>query len=450
MYYSHSGMVTMASKVLCGFLLLSSFLVLLSSGCPSECKCPRDKKVVCSDMLITNVPSGIPEDTEILELSQCDIKNISMDSFKNLSNLIAIEIKEQKSGLNLQDAAIFQGLEKLQRVYLDGNGIVSLPEGLFANLSSLVTVHLNDNPLTTLPDDLFQNSPNLKFLSLVNTKLSKEVLAKIGQGTFAANIEALSLQGTPIQNLLSNFFSGLKNLKILVLRNCQINYIREDVLKGTKVTSIDFGENPIKTIDVNAFRGINSPAGISLKFPKCNLTTATIQNIPVLDSLFLENNKISHIPKDAFKNLKSLHLIKLSNNLIETIDENPFAELPKCSDTLCPQLDGNPLNCDCKMAWLHKWTENWDELARKSLKCTKPEKVAGKNFAELKPSQFCCLNGTKCGNMTPTTTTMTTTIMTTAKTTGNRTNEAMIIASHFITVTTHLIFLQLIFFLILP
>ena len=449
----------MASKVLFGFLLLSSFLVLLSSGCPSECKCPRDKKVVCSDTLITNVPSGIPEDTEILELSQCDIKNISMDSFKNLSNLIAIEIKEQKSGLNLQDAAIFHGLEKLQRVYLDGNGIDSLPEGLFANLSSLETVHLNDNPLTTLPDDLFQNSPNLKFFGLGNTKLSKEVLAKIGQGKFAANIEGLFLQGTPIQTLLRNFFSGLKNLNNLLLRNCQINYIQEDVLKGTKVTSIDFGENPIKSIDVNAFRG-NSPAVISLKFPKCNLTTATvrnIQNIPDLGSLFLENNKISHIPKDAFKNLKSLHLIKLSNNLIETIEENPFAELPKCSDASCLQLDSNPLNCDCNLAWLHKWTENWGDLSRKSLKCTKPDKVAGKNFAELKASQFCCLNGTKCGNTTPTTTTMTTTTMTTTimtttttMTTGNPTNEAIIVASHFITVATHLIFLQLILILILP
>ena len=426
----------MASKVLCGFLLLSSFLVLLSSGCPSKCDCGSAKKVVCSDTLIANVPSGIPEDTEILELSQCDIKNISMDSFKNLSNLTTIRIKEQKSGLNLQDAAIFQGLEKLQRVFLDGNGIVSLPQGLFANLSSLTTVHLNDNPLTTLPDDLFQNSPNLKFLGLGNTKLSKEVLAKIGQGKFAANIEALSLQGTPIQNLLPKFFSGLKNLKILVLRNCQINYIQEDVLKGTKVTSIDFRENPIKTIDANAFRGI-SDVVISLKLQKCNLTTVTIQNIPALGTLLLENNKIRHISKDAFKNFKSLHLIDLSNNLIETIEENPFAELPKCIDASCLQLDGNPLNCDCDLAWLHKWTENWSELSRKSLKCTKPEKVAGKNFAELKASQFCCLNGTKCGNTAPTTT-------------GNPTNEAVIVASHFITVTTQLIFLQLIFFLILP
>ena len=323
----------MASKVLCGFLLLSSFLVLLSSaGCPSKCDCSKEKKAVCSGTLI-NVPSGIPEDTEILELSQCDIKKISMNSFKNLSNLRVIEIKEQKSGLNLQDAAIFQSLEKLQRVYLDGNGIVSLPKGLFANLSSLNTVHLNDNPLTTLPDDLFQNSPNLKFLGLGNTKLSKEVLAKIGEGKFAANIEGLFLQGTPIQTLLRNFFSGLKNLNNLLLRNCQINYIQEDVLKETKVTSIDFGENPIKKIDANAFRG-NSPAVITLKFPKCNLTTAIVQNVPALGSLFLENNNISHIPKDAFKTLKSLHFIDLSNNLIETIEENPFAELPKCSECI--------------------------------------------------------------------------------------------------------------------
>ena len=381
--------------------LLSSFLALIRASCPPSCTC-TSKKVDCKGQIgITQVPTGIPTDTEILDLSECNIRNITKENFENLTNLVTVRLQKQNSGLSFADSSVFQGLKNLARVNLNENKMSSLPGGIFANLSKLTFVSLNDNPLSTLPGDLFQNSPNVESFLLGNTQLSKEVLAEIGEGKFGKNMTSLGIEGTPIQDLKIGFFSGLPKLANLAIKNCEINYIRADVLKGTKIKDIDFEGNPIKNIDPNAFRGDNPGVEI-FKCAKCQLTSNVvygfIKNMPALLRLVLSDNQLNNIPRDAFTGSRSLTDIDLANNSITTIEENPFADLSRCnSDPGCVKLKENPLNCDCNLAWFYKWTEskNWRDL--EMLKCEAPGEVAGKKFTELEESQFCCSNGTKCG-----------------------------------------------------
>ena len=70
-------------------------------------------------------------------------------------------------------AGVFDGLEYLGGLHLQGNCLRTLPEGLFRNLSNLSELHLQSNCLRTLPEGLFQNLSGLRYLYLQNNGLEE-------------------------------------------------------------------------------------------------------------------------------------------------------------------------------------------------------------------------------------------------------------------------------------
>ncbi|CAB4005020.1 leucine-rich repeat-containing 15 [Paramuricea clavata] len=394
----------------CFFLVVSAEDVACPTGASSGCTCSKisdDLKVECKDNdQITDIPAWIPNNTNRLEFENCDIRILNRDSFKNLVNLTNIEIVKQSRRLTFNDSSVFQGLNRLSKVVFDDNNIASLPAGLFANLPSLETLGLNDNPLPTLPDDLLQNSPNVQTFNLANTKLDKDNITKIGEGHFGKNIQALWISGTYIQRLKDGLFTGLPKLKALSIGNCGINFIGADILKGTELGSITLDGNPIQSIDENAFRGSKVPV---FQCNGCQLISSVtfngfLKKMPALYSINLQNNNLTHVPKNAFTELRDLSIIDLSSNLIATIESNPYGDLPKCGTTTCIQLDNNPFNCDCNLAWLRSFADKI-EGDKTSWKCVGPPSVAGKSLLSLEINAFCCgsVNSTKCGLPQPAT-----------------------------------------------
>ena len=401
--FSMKGLCALISLFSCFFCLTSSQSCPV--GAPSGgCTCRKvldDLKVVCKDETsIKNIPSWIPSNTAQLVFEGCRIRFLNQDSFKNLVNLTRITIQKQHGyGLTFNDSLVFQGLNRLLRVEFEDISIASLPAGLFANLPDLETVGLNDNPLATLPDDLLENSTNVKTIRLANTQLNRSVIAKIGDGHFGKNIVALAIYGTKIQVLKDGLFSGLPKLNSISITNCAIEYINADIFKGTDVVLVSLDENPIKSINENAFRDSKVT---TFQCNNCQLTSNVtfsgfLKKMQVR-TIQLQNNNLTHIPKNAFIGLVDLSTTDLSNNLIATIEENPFASLPNCKSVNCIQLQNNPLNCDCNLAWLRSFADKIE--GDKSLwKCSKPPSVSGKSLVSLNVDQFCCKSGsmTRCG-----------------------------------------------------
>ena len=390
----------------CFFLVVSAQDVACPTGASSSCKCRKildDLKVECKDNdQITDIPSWIPNNTAQLVFENCHIRILNRDSFKNLVNLTGLKIlKQNPRRLTFNDSSVFQGLNRLLGVDLDDNNIASLPAGLFANLPRLRVLGLNNNPLTTLPDDLLQNSSNVQYFRVGNTKLDRDIIAKIGEGHFGQNIQSLLMSGTYIQRLKDDLFTGLPKLNALAIGNCGINIVRADILKGTELASIHLDGNTIQSIDENAFRG--SKVSV-FQCKGCQLTSNVtfngfLKKMPVLYSINLQNNNLTHIPKNAFTGLTDLSIIDLSSNSIATIESNPYADLPKCVSTnTCIQLSNNPFNCDCNLAWLRSFADKV-EGNKTSWECAGPPSVAGKSLVSLKINEFCCESGnsTKCG-----------------------------------------------------
>ena len=402
---SMKGLCALISLFSCFFCLTSSQTVNCPAGAPSGCKCKKvwdNLEVKCKDETgIKNIPSWIPNNTAELEFQGCRILFLNQDSFKNLVNLTGIKIQKQyRHSFMFNDSLVFQGLKRLHSVEFQDIGITSLPAGLFANLPSLGTVGLSDNPIITLPNDLLENSTNVQTIRLANTQLNIDVIAKIGEGHFGKKIQSLSIYGTKIQVLKDRIFGGLPKLDFIEITNCAIEYINADIFKGTKVEYIELDENPIKSIGENAFQDSKIT---TFSCNNCQLTSDMIfsgflKKMPVsLEAILLKNNKLTHVPKNAFTGLAGLFVINLSNNKIATIEDNPFANLPKCKDVFCLRLQNNPFNCDCNLAWLRSFADKI-EGDKSQWKCSKPQSVSGKSLVSLNVDQFCCESGnmTKC------------------------------------------------------
>ena len=410
----HSSFSKMMN-VPCAFTLLL-FGVLgvsyVATTCPQQgaalgCTCKNAYgssalKVKCKNTAaITDIPTWLPNGTVSLELEHCDIRYLNKESFKNLPNLTHVKINRQRSyRLAFNDSLVFQGLSYLYHVELADNGIRSLPAGLLANLPSLVVVALEGNRgIVTLPNDLLENSTNLKILRIDRTGVRHDVIAKIGRGHFGTNITGLSMFDTYLQYVYNGLFSGLPKLTHLAISECRIEYIGEDVMKGTQVHTITFDKNPIKRVDENAFRG---SIASSFECVDCQLSSDVafngfLKKMPRLIRINLRNNNLTYVPKDAFGGLKNLDIIDLSNNSIATIEENPYAKLPGCDSVHCVQLQLNPLLCNCSLAWLRNFADTLTGN-KSSWKCAQPQDVSGKSLISLKAQEMCDTAGQGINN----------------------------------------------------
>ena len=376
------------SNVQCSFILLfSCFLVVATADvrCPQKgmelncrCKDPFDNNILhveCSNANIKDIPSWLPSNTNVLVFKSCDIRSLSNESFQNLPNLTSVTISNQQKRLTVNDGFVFQGLRRLIEVYLENNRMSFLPAGLFANLPTLIRVSVHSNPLQNLPDDLFQNSTNVASLDIRSTQLNKNIIIKIGQGHFGTSITELLMSGTPIQILSNEIFKGLPNLSgNLATQSCEIEFIGEDILKGTGVLVVYLDKNPIQNINENAFR--NSKVK-QFHCEGCQLTSDVAFNGFLkkmdLNTINLKNNSLTNISQNAFEGLKNLNHLDLSLN---------------------------PLICDCDLVWLRSFAENNIKYGNKdSWMCDQPSDLSGKRFLSLKASEICDMpasDGTFC------------------------------------------------------
>ena len=364
---------------------------------PSNCKCfPKPKWVYCENMqATTEFPRGVfNNDTRELTIEKSNIKNLTKDDFIGLHGLTRLDMIE--GSLSYIEEGTLQQLVNLTEISLKDNHLVSFPPKVFANLSNLETVRLDKNRFKVLPDRMFENSP-LKKLLITHSELNSTGLDAIGSGRVATTITELHLDYTNLTRLAKAQFTGLPNLAEIGLLYCNIQYIGTDFLLGTKVTKVDLFKNNIVKIDADAFRGVVIE-WFSCRY--CGLTTDKVfgkdrflLQATALTRLDLGWNEIAHVPKDAFKGLTKLETLLLFHNNISTIEENPFAVLKDLSSF---GIQENPFNCDCHLAWFHKFA--LDKIGKqlsgedvlKKMTCASPSNVAGKKFPDLRISEFCC------------------------------------------------------------
>uniref|UniRef100_A0A8C6QLY2 Leucine-rich repeat LGI family, member 4 n=1 Tax=Nannospalax galili TaxID=1026970 RepID=A0A8C6QLY2_NANGA len=125
------------------------------------------------------------------------------------------------------------------------------------------------------------------------------------------------------------------------------------------------------------------------------LKAGSFLKIPSLHLLFIEDNKIGSISKNALRGLRSLvHLSlhhrhcppSLANNHLEALPRFLFRGLETLTHV---DLRGNPFQCDCRVLWLLQWMPTVNASVGTG-DCAGPSALAHMQLGDLDPKKFKC------------------------------------------------------------
>ncbi|KAM9475082.1 toll-like receptor 9 [Clarias gariepinus] len=244
------------------------------------------------------------------------------------------------------DERVFQDLPKLQNLTLGFNNMTSIPTQLPPSLRSL---DLGENRITEIQEGSFTNLTELFFLNLDwncqrcdnaarpcfpcpnNASLGLPNQAFYGQRD---SLVELHLRGNSIRSIPKNLFVQLKKLKKLDLSDNFLAYsIRNgtfyEELQGVESLILRYNYQPLKTFS----ELILSPSISKMKSLRylylsgvffhqlSNNSLMPLFNLPQLEYLDLRMNFMNYCSVSAFKHLRSLRTVLLSQNML-TI--NPY------------------------------------------------------------------------------------------------------------------------------
>lgn len=225
-------------------------------------------------------------------------------SFTGLVNLFYMKISGNTWSQIKNET--FAGLEKLERLDLSNNEILTIDDGGLLGLPNLISLDLTQNQIKVIQSKLFHTMQNLEYLMLGNNNI--------------ASIEKDAFQGLPSLTILDITHNHLKTInarEINVLSKLVHLYLGHNQIDNIfgefalpEIHSFHVQCNNLEVIPEELFKNTLQLAHIDLSFNKLrNLTEETFLRLPLLLYLNLRNNSVS-INAASFSHLrKSVYLL---------------------------------------------------------------------------------------------------------------------------------------------
>ena len=257
-----------------------------------------------------------------LILRRCRIHTIESNAFRSLAALRTLDLTWNL--IRHLESYAFSGLPGLRTLTLDYNHLVIIYSYAFHGLD-LTRLSLEANPdLHTITSDAFNDS-RVQELNIYNTSLRIESLTSL--------------------TLLKD---SLRQLSII--HNTRPLEIHETLFKGFTFQSLKLENCGLQ--DTSFLRHI-SVEELSLSGNVLNdVTFSRFQNLNTIRVLRLDNTGLTEINVTMFKGMSRLEQLYLSDNSITTISETLRGVVSRLNVLA---LDGNPLHCNCRLSWFHRW-----------------------------------------------------------------------------------------------
>ena len=256
--------------------------------------------------------------------------------FQILDGLTRLEYLELDSNVIpvIPPNALASAGNSLKKLYLYKNGIQNISEGAFANLSRLEILDLSQNGLNgSLPATALRPLTSLLYLSLRNNRLQS-----LPPETFSTNKRLVSLdlsQNRRLEPLPGALFTGLANLANLSLAYCNLSAVSPDMQSLMRsvpsLSKLDLRGNALSNVTLPglfSWNGKLSRLDLSANhIHSLNGSVFSSNSSGSLVELNLSRNRLTALPEDVFKHLRSLRRLNLGWNGLREISPITFIHL---------------------------------------------------------------------------------------------------------------------------
>ncbi len=290
----------------------------------------------------------IPSDITSLTMSRSSITSLPAGSL-NFSHCTYIALM---SGVIEEiDRDAFQGLAKLDTLYLSGNKVRTILPGTFRSTTELTQLIIVNNLMTTLVHGVFN-----ELVLLEELYLSGNEITSIDSNTFTGleNLGSLFLGRNKLTSLPVDVFYDLPKLWHLDLESNQLLTIPENIFKPERSSvKFEIRENNLTVLPNNLhFPDSTKMRSLILFIDSYLLNSDSFQGMPKLTSLWLKsdfngNNILSDvlsplanlttisffdsdllsIPSTTFRGLSRLTNVRIRNNVLKSLPSDLFEGL---------------------------------------------------------------------------------------------------------------------------
>ncbi|XP_049631131.1 podocan [Suncus etruscus] len=272
---------------------------------------------------LSRVPAGLPRSLVLLHLEKNAIRSVDADvltPIRNLEYLLLHSNQLQAPGIH---PLAFQGLKRLHTVHLYNNALERVPSGLPRRVRTLMMLH---NQITGIGRDdfattYFLEELNLSYNRITSPQVHRDAFRKLRQ------LRSLDLSGNRLQTLPP----GLpRNVHVLKVKRNELAALARGSLAGmAQLRELFLTGNRLRN------RALGTRAWADLEHLQLlDIAGNQLTEIPIglpesLQYLYLQNNKISAVPADAFQttpNLKGVFL-RFNKLAVGSVEESAFRRL---------------------------------------------------------------------------------------------------------------------------
>ncbi|XP_020280472.1 chaoptin [Pseudomyrmex gracilis] len=321
-----------------------------------------------------------------LNLAQNRLTILPDNSFVALGKLLSLNVSQNILQANFKE--LFHYLPDLRQLHLASCGLRTIP---LLPLTNLNVLDLSFNNVDETTDKQFQYLEGLKILLLVNNSLTSMPDVRLSL------LRELDVSGNPIEELIKENFLGYPRLEKLNLRNLnRTRLVDNECLRPLKYLK----HLRIQTWpQADGFHLRNLLSGLPLRTVEIQVTEHLlkhqIQNAftKQLRELTITGSDLELISSEAFSTIEGGELIlRIKDTHVQRLQSDIFLSLTKRLsqltldlrdnhiNELSPsiiygnlswetvgtnmvagglQVSGNPLECDCEIAWLSLWLRRW-------------------------------------------------------------------------------------------
>lgn len=272
---------------------------------------------------LSRVPAGLPRSLVLLHLEKNVIQSVDADvltPIRNLEYLLLHSNQLQAKGIH---PLAFQGLKRLHTVHLYNNALECVPSGLPRRVRTLMILH---NQITGIGREdfattYFLEELNLSYNRITSPQMHRDAFRKLRL------LRSLDLSGNRLQTLPP----GLpKNVHVLKVKRNELAALARGALAGmAKLRELYLTGNRLRSRALGPRAWVDL-AGLQLLDIAGNQLTEIPEGLPPsLEYLYLQNNKISAVPANAFDstpNLKGIFL-RFNKLAVGSVVESAFRRL---------------------------------------------------------------------------------------------------------------------------